>query len=619
MDNNALKTISKTDDELRVANYIALYGGRDLEGEYFTTETEFDSSYTKTGRLYVDWEHGFGPALDDEGPDKDEVLGYVDWQTMKSDGRGLWVERVLDRRNNYMQYLETLIDNGLIGNSSEAVVGKVKKTEDGQITRWPLRRDTLTVQPMEPRMLTENVIGALKALNLEAPQQANGEAEAIDDSHTSISIPNATIIIQEAKTMTEEVKQDVQEEKPAVEEKEIIHETPINNDGLKTVSAKVDALTEQLNSLMQHMEDTPKIRNSGYFTQDGGKADQGVKSFGDFLKAVQRGDHTRLVTVYGSRKQFDGDDGEYKAAMAEQSGVTGGYLVPAEYLPGLLQVSMENAVVRPRASTQPVTSNSGFWPALDQYTAPTAGVGQSAFAGGVRAYWTSEAGALTETEPTFKQIEFNIRKMGGYSLVSNELIADSGQAIESLLTMQFGRAIAAMEDYAFLRGDGVGKPLGVLNWGGLVNQTPASDNAFGKTDALNMLAKFLPISQGNGVWAMHRSVIPDFNSFTSQTSDLVQYRESMPASLLGYNIVYSEHLPQANNSGNVILADFAAYIIFDRADVAVAFSPHFKFTNDQGTWRFTKRLDGQPWMTSSVTLADPQGSYTVSPFVNHND
>lgn len=184
---NNLKALSKTEKELRVANYIVLFGGRDLEGiassrknpdgsigEYFTPETALESSYTKTGMIYVDWEHGQGKELDGEdAPGPDDVLGYVDWKTAKTDDNGVWVERVLNRKNEYMQFLEVLIDEGIIGNSSEAITDDVEKKGNGEITHWPLRRDTLTVQPMEPRMMTQNVITAIKALaevspNLEA-------------------------------------------------------------------------------------------------------------------------------------------------------------------------------------------------------------------------------------------------------------------------------------------------------------------------------------------------------------------------------------------------------------------------------------------------------------------
>ena len=187
MADNALKAISKTDEELRVGNYIALFGGKDLEGEHFTPQTQFESSYTKTGVLYVDWEHGFGKHTDgDAAPGPDDVLGFVDWKTAKVDELGLWVERVLDRRNQYMQYLETLIEAGLVGSSTEAVTGGVKTTDSGEIQSWPLKRDTMTVMPMEPRMMTENVISAVKGLAKAIPDleallpQDTGEVSTAD-------------------------------------------------------------------------------------------------------------------------------------------------------------------------------------------------------------------------------------------------------------------------------------------------------------------------------------------------------------------------------------------------------------------------------------------------------
>ena len=162
---NNLKAISKTDDELRVGNYIALFGGKDLEGEHFTKSTNFESPYTKTGRLYVDWEHGMGKDIDGKtAPGPDDVLGYVDWKTAKPDEMGMWVERILDRRNQYVKYLEVLIEAGMIGNSSATTNGGAEVSKSGEITRWPLERDTLTVMPMEPRMMTDNVISAVKGL-----------------------------------------------------------------------------------------------------------------------------------------------------------------------------------------------------------------------------------------------------------------------------------------------------------------------------------------------------------------------------------------------------------------------------------------------------------------------
>lgn len=176
--NNALKAISVTDDQLITGNFLVLFNGRDLEGvmsanknadgsngEYFTPNTQFESDYTSIGRLPVDWEHGRG--LD--GLEKHDKLGYVDWSTAKTTDTGLWVQRVLNRRNRYVQMLEPLIKAGLIGTSSEAIPDKVSKAANGEILTWPLMGDALTVNPMDYRMMDSNTLTALKALALEVP------------------------------------------------------------------------------------------------------------------------------------------------------------------------------------------------------------------------------------------------------------------------------------------------------------------------------------------------------------------------------------------------------------------------------------------------------------------
>lgn len=159
---NSLKAISKSTNDLVVGNYMILFGGRDLVGEYFTKNTKFESAYTDIGSMYVDFEHGIDP--DGMGINDDSVLGVVDWKSAKVDDKGVFVERVLNRRANYMDYLAELIDAGVMGTSSEAVRGRVSKTRDGEITSWPLKRDSLTITPMEPRMVSQNILQAAKSL-----------------------------------------------------------------------------------------------------------------------------------------------------------------------------------------------------------------------------------------------------------------------------------------------------------------------------------------------------------------------------------------------------------------------------------------------------------------------
>jgi hypothetical protein len=197
---NALKTLSRTPAEIRVANYIVLFGGRDLEGlepgttnvawknpdgsrgEFFTPDTVLESAYTKTGTLYLDWEHGMDRAKG--APGRDDPVGYVDWKTAKADDRGVWVERALNRHNEYVKWLEELIDAGIVGTSSAAIPSKVQKADSGAILAWPLERDTLTVTPMEWRNKAENVVQALKALGLHNEPEAEPEGTQVSASVT---------------------------------------------------------------------------------------------------------------------------------------------------------------------------------------------------------------------------------------------------------------------------------------------------------------------------------------------------------------------------------------------------------------------------------------------------
>jgi HK97 family phage major capsid protein len=379
---------------------------------------------------------------------------------------------------------------------------------------------------------------------------------------------------------------------------------------------QMKAYSDKLDALVEHLEGSPAIKSAGYVSDDGGDADKNVKSFGDFLLAIKRGDTKRLTSVYKSRRQ------DWTKDIQSQDGPAGGYLVPEEYHARLMEVPGAGAVIRPRATVIPVATDTGRLPSLDQSTAPTAGAGNTAFAGGVVATWTAAGGTLTETQPTFNQVEYVVRKLAGYTEVENEVLADSAFGIETLLLRLFGRAVASMEDHAFIRGDGVAEPLGILNASCAIAVTTATNNAFAYADALAMRARF----QGQGgqpVWIIHPGVWPDIGIFEVGTGGAVWMANvadtdliSMP--LLGYPILESEHMPQ-DDYDDVILADLSAYVIFDRAQMSIAYSEHAAFTTDKGTWRFIKRLDGQPWLRSTITLADPQGSYTVSPFVYHDD
>lgn len=560
---NEVKLLNLTDATARVGGYGVVFGGKDLEGETFTPETDFAIGYVPQPRVYYD--HALR--------DLKHFLGSV--ASIKADETGLWIEAELDRSRAYVDMVLELVQKGALGWSSGSI-GHLVDRDGGLIKSWPIAEFSLTPTPAEPRTLGVELLKHMEIGNVEPEGAGDAPAEAEQEPATTTATHHIEVI-----TMTDDIK--------AVVER-----------------AEFDALSVKLDSILAALANSGPAKNAGYIAPDSETDHREVKSFGDWLLAVRRGNVKRLSSVYGSIKD-----------MAETAGQQGGYMVPEDYSSMLLQVTpLENPVLS-RVTRVPVSVDSGKYPALDMFAAPTAGSGNTAWAAGLTAATTAEGATLTETQPTFEELSWQVHKIGGYVEVSNELIADSPTSVEALLVRLFRLAINNKMERHILRGSGAGEPLGIFNAACAVGVTTAGDNVFAEADALGILARFLPMG-GQPAWLMHRSIIPDLAAFSDTTSALIDWRSGVSGTMLGYPIVFSEHMPAANTDA-VLLADLSAYVVFERQGLQIGYSEHAAFTSDKGTWRFTYRADGKPWLRSTITLADPTGSYTVSPFVYHND
>ncbi|MFQ3593925.1 MAG: phage major capsid protein, partial [Gemmataceae bacterium] len=271
-------------------------------------------------------------------------------------------------------------------------------------------------------------------------------------------------------------------------------------------------------------------------------------SFGRFLLAVRHNDRKTLEEM-GSRF-IEWDTVEQKAAMSTQGGATGGYLVPTEFHDRLMQLVAERSVVRPRATVIPMAGREMEIPAIDVTTPPSAG--DSAMLGGVVARWTEEGTALTPSEPNLKQIKLTNYELSGYSKVSNTLLADAqAVGLDTLLMQLFSRAIAWYEDYAFLRGNGVGKPLGILEWPGLISVARSAPSAVELDDIAALYARLLPPATDRSlVWAVHPTVLVKLLTMSKGDNVLMlgnDVRNQPRWRILGHEVVLSEKLPPLNN------------------------------------------------------------------------
>lgn len=606
----------KSLDDWHLAGYLVTFGNEktaDLTPwhDFFTADTDFDIEWDGNNKASVYFEHGLDPVL------KATRLGRG---TLKKDDVGIWIDAHLERRAEYEAYVEAVVNAaaaGKMGWSSGTAPHLVEREPVGKahhIKKWPIPDATITFTPADWR---SGVIAFTKSLIHAGSPALDGGADKSAGGTTPEATPETGQPVGDAvKRSTAAVAglhvHDITEEKKMADQ-----QTPEQN----APELDIKSLGDKMNEVLDFIKNSPDLKRLGYTTDDGGAKDPTHKSMGDYLIAVMRNDTKRLETVYKSVKSFPVGEGEVKA-LSTDTGSAGGYTVPTEYSAQLLQVASETNPIVSRVRRIPVTTQAGEYPALDNYTAPTAGSGNTAMAGGLTTAKRAEGGAYTETGPQFEMVRYRINDAAsGKVLVSKELRADSIIGIEAFLRQVIGIAVGSKLEYYILRGNGVGEPLGILNAPALIGVTPDTNGTFAYADSTEMVGHFKTVG-GAPTWVHHPGMINDISAFEVGTGGAVLVQNlggQIVQTLHGYPRVTSEHAPQATNSGCVLLADLGAYLLFEKGGLYVEFSEHANFDTGQDTWRFGSRMDGQPWMKSYVTLADPQGSYYVSPFVKFDD
>lgn len=603
---NELKAVSKTEDALRVANYIVLFGGRDLEGlgsprknpdgtrgEYFSPDVDLDSNYVKSGQLYVDWEHGRGP----EGLDQDEVLGYVDWKTAVKDEQGWFVERVLNRRSKYVQWLEQLIEAGLVGNSSEPVQKGIEKTKNGEITKWPLKRDTLTVMPMEPRMLTGNQLQAMKALHITLSETPGTETDMAGTAKGGNEVETESQ--KEFIMEKEEFKAMLDEQKTSL----------VETVKAEAATAAKTAVDEALKALPEVQKGIAQI----VVTLDPG--DVPFKSIGENAIAIAHAALGREVhpRIKGLKAM------EFKAILGSNEAVPsqGEFLLEPTLSPIFLQPVHDTGVFSSKVRVLPVgpNSNSGWIPGIDETDRAT-----GSRWGGVQGYHVAEGGSKTASQPKFRKINWELHKDVVLQYASDELLSDAGM-LTAIINQSSAEELDFMVNDDILNGIGGDRPVGVLNSPALVHVHRTTLLQVNHTDVIAMWQRMSPRSRGNAVWYINSEVEPQIDrlAFTSNAgttemmSPYVNYTEAGALRIKGRPVIVTEFNAALGTTGDILLADMGQYLFWEKGGVETASSIHVQFLTDQSVFRFVYRCDGQTALASPLTPY--KGSGTQSPFV----
>lgn len=339
----------------------------------------------------------------------------------------------------------------------------------------------------------------------------------------------------------------------------------------------------------------------------GARVDELFDSHAEFLRATwYRNQDPKALDLQDKLR-------EVRNAYGSTIPADGGFLIPETLRSNLLQVALEMAVVRPRATVIPMESLRVPFPTIDETSHA------SSVYGGMVGYWTEEAGALTTSSAKFGRVVLEAKKLTGYSEVPNELFSDSIISFQAFLSQVWPRAIAWFEDVAFMRGSGVGEPLGWLNAEAAVSATRTASGAdIEWADIAAMYSRMLPGSLGSAVWIAHIDTFPSLATMQIGSGPALVNgygggAGQFPMTILGRPVIFTEKANSSGTSGDINFVDLSYYLIGDRQAMSMESSPHYKFANDQTAVRIIERVDGLPWLKSPIT---PQtGSNTLSPFV----
>lgn len=270
----------------------------------------------------------------------------------------------------------------------------------------------------------------------------------------------------------------------------------------------------------------------------------------------------------------------------------GGYLVPTQYIPQLIEMLRAEAVVI-RAGATVLDGLSGSPVEIPKQT------------GGATVYWVGENTAITPSDAGFGQIQLTPKTVAALMKVSNRLIRLANPSIETVIRRDFAQAVALEIDIQALRGDGVGgKPTGVANITGINTVEIGTDGGdFTFDHAIDMEFALMEKNalKGSLAFITHPAVIRKLSKMKATgTGDYMRWVEALKdGKLVGYNYYTTTQIPTnltkgtGTNLTEVYFANWQELIIaqWTGVEIAVSNTAGTAFEANQTWFRIVQDVD----------------------------
>lgn len=280
--------------------------------------------------------------------------------------------------------------------------------------------------------------------------------------------------------------------------------------------------------------------------------------------------------------------------MGSQVDASGGFLVPENLAPGLIELLQARSVF---TSAQGVTEmvGNGIMP----FNRIAAGVTPEAVA--------AESTEITASDLTIEQFTLTPKTIAARVKVANQLLEMSPGAAETYITMQAGKDLALLRDQYILRGTGSsGQPLGLLNDPDIgsftVDATPKWAQLLGAIEDIDVANAYVESCK----WWMHPTQRSKVAQATGDTNLDVERRSltgGMPRELLGHEFYTTTQFSATSDAGSMVFGDPAMILVanFKGLEVRVSDVADDAFKKDETHVRLIQRFDTHRIQPSAFT------------------
>jgi HK97 family phage major capsid protein len=231
----------------------------------------------------------------------------------------------------------------------------------------------------------------------------------------------------------------------------------------------------------------------------------------------------------------------------------GGYLVPDEYERTLLEGLEEENMFRRFARV--IRTESG-----DRKIPIVASKGTAA--------WTDEEAEIPESDDSFGQLTIGAHKVATMIKISEELLNDSVFDLESYIAREFARRIGSKEEEAFLLGDGVGKPTGLLNATGGAQLGVTAGASITLDNIIDLFYSLGAPYRAKAVFLLHDATVKSIRKLKDTNGNYLwapSIKEATPDTLMNRPLYTSVYMPTIEAAAKaVVFGDLGYYWVADR-------------------------------------------------------